>query len=653
MKFPPSTLTYYRQHQKCHTKPFECKHCSKCFGSHSDWSRHVHNKHRIGLHMFTCPVIDCNFKTKRKDNLGQHVCKRRPTKSKQSQAILKERPPLQAEVDQIVPEQSDITNDSIPLPIGHAFMEAASTGNVSMLNHMLQGGVDVDTKAGDGYTALHCAAMTGQTEAMKFLLKKGAIVDTRNSESRGRRPVHNAIGGKHAKAFAILLDAGADILLPDDKSHTVIDHVGSVGDVQVAQILFAKAHEQLCESEIASQLVLAAAKAGKSDLMKWLLSNFPEAVTHPDKVMASPIHAAVRLGHGEVLGILLSASKASNATNPNFVKAISRSLAAATAREATTMVRMLLECESVNINSESQDRETSLHIAAKIGHVGVLKLLLGHSKINSQCKSLRGQMPLELALLNCNWEALRLLANHDRDTLELGFEFLEEETLSIISDKIWKLVKCLLEREFLLKAMFGWGSFFERMVRMGATKVVKLLLEQPWFIVNEQLHFGRWDTVLHIAAQHHRHEIFCLLLGHPQIDVNKSGGFIGDNVLHYAVEYDNIVAVQLLLARPELNLTSVNDYGITALELARTLERHEMVSLLSKHGTSASPREAFVSATVNEDIISPTNHELKFPDRNDRYEAYDEDHLDRMLDLDDYDEEGNIISKRWMDTVLN
>jgi hypothetical protein len=182
--FPSATLTYYRQHQKCHSKPFKCEHCSKYFGSRGDLSRHIRNKHRVGLAMFTCPVIECNFKTKRKDNLSQHFCKRRPESWKQSQDILEERSPLQAEGERIVPEPSDITEDPIPPPIGHAFMEAASAGNILMLDHMLQGGVDVDTKAGDGYTALHCAARTGQTEAVGYLLQKGAIVDTFNSEAR-------------------------------------------------------------------------------------------------------------------------------------------------------------------------------------------------------------------------------------------------------------------------------------------------------------------------------------------------------------------------------------------------------------------------------------------------------------------------------------
>ena len=40
----------------------------------------------------------------------------------------------------------------------------------------MEKGIDIDAKDEDGYTALHCAAESGQAEVTELLVKKGADV---------------------------------------------------------------------------------------------------------------------------------------------------------------------------------------------------------------------------------------------------------------------------------------------------------------------------------------------------------------------------------------------------------------------------------------------------------------------------------------------
>jgi ankyrin repeat protein len=502
-------------------------------------------------------------------------------------------------------------------------MEAASTGNVSLLNYMLERGVDIEMRAEDGYTALHCASRTGQVAMIKNLLEKGATVGPHNPETNERQPVHEAILEKSAEAVAILLDAGADILAPDRDGRTVIDYVGSAGDILVAQALFQGEYGQLCTSEMASRLVISTVKAGKSLLLEWLLLNFPQAIPHPDSVRKSAIYIAASRGHHKVLEILLSSVKLQSKTNPNFVKAISLSLPMATARKDSAMVKILLECDALKVNQKNEYRTTALdiavreghtnivklllsrhdinlmpkekyrrtqlHSAASEGHVDILTLLLNHNGVDSQRKNENGQTALELAFFNCKWEAARLLANHDCAAIVLDFEFIEGETLSITSDTVLSLMKFLLHRWLITKDTKKWSKFIYEIVQSGATKLVKLLLDQSWFDVNEWTDVFAGSTALHMAAQLHRHDIFSLFLDHPRIDLNKQR-FVENTVLHSAVRYDNMTAVKLLLARPEINLAVYGRAGHTALDLARILKRHEMVELLLRYGAEPSPQ---------------------------------------------------------------
>jgi ankyrin repeat protein len=81
-------------------------------------------------------------------------------------------------------------------------MEAASTGNLLLLEHLLYRGVHVDTQAEDGYTALHCAAKAGSVAVISVLLENGATIDLCNHKSQGRRPIHEAVLENHAGVVA-------------------------------------------------------------------------------------------------------------------------------------------------------------------------------------------------------------------------------------------------------------------------------------------------------------------------------------------------------------------------------------------------------------------------------------------------------------------
>jgi ankyrin repeat protein len=110
------------------------------------------------------------FTSKRKDNLAQHIreshdiCALGPVGIKNGEGLS----PAKFDDENIV-LNGDII-DTKKNPAWTLLMDAASTGNVSLIQDLIQRGMDVNASADDGYSALHCAARGGQETTVRYLL---------------------------------------------------------------------------------------------------------------------------------------------------------------------------------------------------------------------------------------------------------------------------------------------------------------------------------------------------------------------------------------------------------------------------------------------------------------------------------------------------
>ncbi|KAF2818881.1 ankyrin [Ophiobolus disseminans] len=465
----------------------------------------------------------------------------------------------------------------------------------------------------------------GHDRTVYHLLQHGAYVESYNKQIKNRRALHEAILGKHAEAVKILLQAGADITKPDAHGDSVLDYAGSTDSVEVAQALLQSSRTDSNPNEMVSQLARSATNTGSRRLLEWLLSTYPSIVPYSKKPSESLLFVATSRGHRDVLELLLSASKTKNYSDPVFIRAVSRCLPFAARRENLAMVKMLLQCESINVDETNIDGgaalhlavlegygqivdlllshpnvkineiskhyqchgQTALHIAATKGHRKIVELLLHHQDINKRAKDYYGRTPMATAFLHLRWNALELFVEHEDIDTKVKFKVPEGQLSNVDPDQVWLIAKYLLERGDLSitsRNLNDWLEIIVEMVRSGWIKLARFLIKQPEFDVNFDIQTVRKiKTILHVAAQCHQHEIFSLFLGHPKIDANRyhpMGPIC--SVLHCAVQYDNMTAVKLLLARKELNLKSRDWEKKTALDLAIKLERYEMAEVISK-----------------------------------------------------------------------
>jgi len=316
IKFRPTTSDAESQHHKTHSRLLECDVCSKRFASRYDLNRHV-TSHRVGLAKFRCDIRNCNFATTRKDNLAQHKRNRHagyPTHPIAETSFVG-RPANSNTDNHHDSAPQDDSDEVIQAQIWRVMMSAASTGDVLRLAYLLQRRLDVNMKADDGYTALHCAARAGQVAAVRYLLENGADINASNEQAKLREPLYEAVLGRHAAVVTVLLEAGADLWTDDGKGQSIIDCVASSNDVELAQALLHENRGQIIAEDVASRLAESATRSDKHTLLNWLLSTYPGITPYSTKLNKSLLNTAAIAGKMTTFELLLSASKTMSSSN--------------------------------------------------------------------------------------------------------------------------------------------------------------------------------------------------------------------------------------------------------------------------------------------------------------------------------------------------
>ena len=101
---------------------------------------------------------------------------------------------------------------------------AAAKGNLEAIKQQLAAGKDVNAKAPSiGVTPLMATAITGQSDAARLLLGKGAKPDIGNNE--GSTALHMAAFFGHTEIAKALVAKGADVNVRNDRSETPLDTI--------------------------------------------------------------------------------------------------------------------------------------------------------------------------------------------------------------------------------------------------------------------------------------------------------------------------------------------------------------------------------------------------------------------------------------------
>lgn len=139
--------------------------------------------------------------------------------------------------------------------------DAAQQGELELVRSLLRGGADVNAGQGDGTTALHWAAMSGDVEMVQLLLYAGA-----NRESTTRlgsyTPLHLASKGGHFATVGALLENGSNPSALTGLGLTPLHFAAASGSVKAVNALVTAGAELDAQETANGQTPLVFASAG-------------------------------------------------------------------------------------------------------------------------------------------------------------------------------------------------------------------------------------------------------------------------------------------------------------------------------------------------------------------------------------------------------
>ncbi|XP_066443608.1 caskin-2 isoform X2 [Eleutherodactylus coqui] len=209
-----------------------------------------------------------------------------------------------------------------------ALHHAALSGNSELLLLLLETQAAVDIRDGNGMRPLHYAAWQGQPEPVRLLLRAAASVNTASND--GQIPLHLAAQYGHYEVSETLLQHQSNPCHVNKSKKTPLDLACEFGRVKVVQLLL---NSHLCVS---------------------LLEGLSKDPT--DANFTTPLHLAAKNGHREVIRLLLKSG-----IEINKVTKMGTALHEASLCGKTEVVKLLIE-NGVDVNIRNTYNQTALDI---------------------------------------------------------------------------------------------------------------------------------------------------------------------------------------------------------------------------------------------------------------------------------------------------
>ena len=411
-------------------------------------------------------------------------------------------------------------------------------------NPQAQENINIQNK--HGQTALHFAALAGNSDLVDALLTAGASVTL--SDKDGRIPLHCAAAAGNTEAFEILLnkslEIGADIKAKDKEEKTALHYAAENGHVAAINVLFLVGLDRNQKDSEGQTALHYAVSEEKEDAVSLLLKCDSD-VNLQNAKRQSALHCAAKTGDTAILRILLAAG--------------------------------------ATVTLEDYHKKTALHYAAEYGDVAAIHALLQKNKniINSQDS--RGKTALHYAVSRKEPSVLKAL-------VELGAD------INCTDDQGKTVLHYAVEANIKLSLNFLLGTSIQLSARdkSGLTALhsavvagnihhMRALLEAG---VKTDSRDNNGKTALHYAVEKGNAELVKVLIAaRVSIDLQDAQG---KTVLHYAVEKGNVELVKALIAaRVSVDLQDAQ--GKTALDY---VTKPEMVDILIEAGANINHQDA-------------------------------------------------------------
>ncbi|XP_059471144.1 uncharacterized protein LOC132194090 [Neocloeon triangulifer] len=332
-----------------------------------------------------------------------------------------------------VNEALRLTNNSM------AFLEAAKSNSINMIELLIESGINVNIQDEVGKTALHLAISERHYDCVLKLLENLASVDVQCH--KGLTPLHAAAKHGHAQIMRKLLDSGANHQITDIDSWTPLHTAVRYGKLECVKTLVSYFEEKCNQtntnnfiSEMDSRTrcgmncIHVGALYGKLEMFKFLIEKAPYLLDSRTNMDMSIVHFAALNENSEILSFIVHLG--------------------------------------VDVRSRDKKGWTALHKAAQDGTFETLKILV-----------------------DFNPDVMRDLTNENVTALHLAVHHADV-----------RLCKYLIENGINVRAVddlrrnpFHWACEY------GRLPTIQYLWRQKCYNMNERIHDGK--SALHLAVR--------------------------------------------------------------------------------------------------------------------------------------------------------
>ena len=285
----------------------------------------------------------------------------------------------------------------------------AAEGNIEGLKSLLKNNLSLlESKDNNGKTALSFATEKGQTETVKFLIGKGADVNTQSNY--GTTPLHYAAFYNYAEVLQILIDNKAKLDLYSNFIPTPISFAASRGNTIIVLMLIENGADVNARNLQNKTPLHFAAEGGYLDCVKFLLGAGAkkDILTQTGE---SILHSACIGGNTEVINLFIGMKEALG----NVDKYGKTPLFDAVENGKSDVVNLILEDIHPDLSNKTNDGNTYLHAAVQ-GGLKDFALKCIDFGIDVNAANAFGLTPLDIAEKLGKAEMIDLLKQHGAES---------------------------------------------------------------------------------------------------------------------------------------------------------------------------------------------------------------------------------------------
>ena len=463
---------------------------------------------------------------------------------------------------------------------------------------------------------------------LNVFLDSGLSFDTKADDQS--TALHCAARAGKAAAVEYLLKRGASVDVRNDKERLPIHEAILSKRCDAVEPFFDRvAQKQLLDmaQELESYMIQSGTIAIVDAYIKRLGDDFA------DQKAPQKLRFAVRTGHSLLVTTLLD-DPGVNGNPLHRGRHAPIHLAALLGR--VSVMEILIACDRIDKTSKTNRSRQALHLAASKGHTTIVQQLIRHQSVDVNCRDNHKATPLHYASSNGHTMVLAQLIRHPG--VDVNCRDKDEATPlhHAVSNGHWETASLLLRHSDLISDGHRISSDVSP-ISLTFTKqdLLHRLFKHPDFGDPNKRIPGRQGTILHVAVEKDDCEMIEALLACPNIHLRVYDQ-VSNTPLVAAAKDGKLEAVKLLLQHQDSNVDEYTKRSKQqALNFARFRNHDEVVDFLLSQGAidnhAKAPTTAPTTALTNTHIDDSQNTTLQ-PNHEAHFGAFDDDMDDATIE---------------------